>query len=64
LAKKSNNRRPNSAPGGPGLKISFKPAELGKTTDKAVALQVNVYSYLMRHIFRLLFFSLLLIHLI
>jgi hypothetical protein len=37
-----NNGRPASAPAAvpAGLKISFKPAELNKTTEKSVALQV------------------------
>lgn len=41
----NNNGRPKSAPAAAaaapaGLKISFKPAELSKTTEKSVALQV------------------------
>jgi hypothetical protein len=44
-AGNNNNGRPASAPAAipAGLKISFKPAELNKTTEKSVALQVRCY---------------------
>lgn len=43
-AAQNNNSRPNSAPAAvPSLKISFRPDELKKTTEKSVSAQVSVW---------------------